>query len=136
MQFIFTADVAITRQGITGRELLLIRRGNAPEKGKWALPGGRVNIDETSLQAAVREVHEETNLVIQPDHLELLCVLDKVDRDPRGRVISTVYQTSVHIDQVPSADDDAVDCRWWTRPELNAHLHELAFDHAQVVEQF
>ncbi len=47
--------------------LVLIRRGIEPAKGKWALPGGFINLDETWQQAGAREVHEETGIRIVPE---------------------------------------------------------------------
>lgn len=72
--------------------LLLIRRGRPPSAGTWSLPGGRVEPGETTYAAIVREVAEETGLVVVPER-----VVGRVERpglsgtDEHGRPTSTTY---------------------------------------------
>jgi len=109
-------------------KLLLIKRAVAPHKGKWALPGGFVNIDEDLDDAANRELHEETG--VSSVYLEQLYTFGKLKRDPRERVISVAYyalipssKTSLH------AATDADDAAWFEMDKLP----KLAFDHADIV---
>src|SRR5215475_9911555 len=83
--------------GLDGQalKLLLIRRGLAPHKGKWALPGGFVRIDETLDEAARRELREEAG--IENLFLEQLYSFGAVDRDPRERVVSVAYYALVKL---------------------------------------
>src|SRR5438046_10417391 len=67
-------------------KVLLIQRGLEPFKGRWALPGGFVRVDETLDEAARRELDEEAGL--KDVFLEQLCTFGVVDRDPRERVVS------------------------------------------------
>ena len=60
--------------------VLLIRRGKEPMRGRWLVPGGTVEWGETLEQAVVREVQEETGLVVRPR--ELLVVLDRIHHAP------------------------------------------------------
>ena len=69
---------------IEGDRVLLIKRGHAPLKGQWSLPGGGVEIGETLEQAIAREVLEETGLTI--DVGPMVEVLDRISRDADGRV--------------------------------------------------
>lgn len=69
--------------------ILLIKKDKEPFKGQWCLPGGFVKKDETSYEAAIRVLKKETNL--SNIYVEQLGVFDGVDRDPRGRIISTAY---------------------------------------------
>lgn len=69
--------------------LLLVKRTKEPFKNMWCLPGGFVFDNETSLDAAKRILKKETNL--QNFYLEQLKTFDEVNRDPRGRIISTAY---------------------------------------------
>lgn len=109
-------------------QILLIKRKNDPFKDCWALPGGFVNIDETTINAAKRELLEETNIKIQ--NIYHLGVYDDVNRDPRERVISVAYYCFVQKDVKPKALDDAKDFRWYNIEKLPT----LAFDHAKIIE--
>lgn len=60
-------EVAVGAVAVTADALLLVRRGQAPEAGRWSLPGGRVEAGETLGEAVVREVQEETGLVVRCD---------------------------------------------------------------------
>ncbi|MYJ71973.1 MAG: NUDIX hydrolase [Rhodospirillaceae bacterium] len=74
--------------------VLLIRRGKSPMRGRWSLPGGRQELGETVREAAVREVREETGLEIRL--CELLDVVDTMRRDESGAV--TLQYTLVDFD--------------------------------------
>jgi len=67
-----------------GPELLLIKRGKPPRAGSWSVPGGMQELGETVLEAAVREVREETDVEISVTHL--IDVVDTITRDDDGRV--------------------------------------------------
>ena len=69
---------------LDGAQVLLIKRGHAPLKGQWSLPGGGVEIGETLEQAIAREVLEETGLTIEVG--PMVEVLDRISRDADGRV--------------------------------------------------
>lgn len=108
--------------------LLLIRRGEAPFAGSWALPGGFVRMDETTDEAVLRELEEETGA--SRVYVEQLYTFSAVDRDPRERVISVGYCALVRPDAIdPVAGADAADARWFP----TTHLPELAFDHGTLV---
>lgn len=89
--------------------LLVIRRGRAPSRGLWSVPGGRVEHGETEQQAAVREVAEETGLTVRAGAL-----LGRV-RIPAGEVVFTVADFACQLvdpAQRPVAGDDAEDVAW------------------------
>src|SRR5688500_17517916 len=118
---------------VFGREsgsvkVLLIRRKRPPFEGAWAIPGGFVEPQETLMQAALRELEEETSVKLE--RAEQLRVFDAVDRDPRERVISVVHWTVVNAaDHTPRGSDDASEAAWFDLHELP----QLAFDHAEVL---
>ncbi|WP_178022111.1 NUDIX domain-containing protein [uncultured Paenibacillus sp.] len=93
--------------------ILLIRRGGHPFLGKWALPGGFVRPNETTEQAAVRELREETG--VDDVYLEQLYTFSDVGRDPRAWVISCSYMALINSDKLElKAGDDAADAAWFT----------------------
>jgi 8-oxo-dGTP diphosphatase len=106
-------------------EILLIRRGLAPFKGDWALPGGFVRVEETLDDAARRELCEETS--VSEIYLEQLHAFGAVRRDPRERVVSVAYYALVRSEKhLPAGASDASDARWFSAGKLP----RLAFDHA------
>src|SRR5437588_10604342 len=78
-------------------KVLLIERGLEPFKGKWALPGGFVRVDETLDEAARRELAEEAGL--EDVFLEQLYTFGAVERDPRERVVSVAYYALVKLSE-------------------------------------
>lgn len=121
--------IIIAPEGIK-KKILLIKRGNDPFKGKWALPGGFVEMEEDLEDSARRELAEETGIALQS--LKQFAAYGKPGRDPRGRNISVVYY---HISENPlhaTAGDDAAESCWF---ELN-DLPELAFDHKEIINDF
>jgi ADP-ribose pyrophosphatase YjhB (NUDIX family) len=94
-------------------KLLMVKRGNHPFIGKWGLPGGFVEIDESLGEAAVRELTEETGL--KDIYLEQLYTWGDVARDPRMRVISASYMALANDPSLEvRAGDDASDARWFS----------------------
>lgn len=110
-----TADVVtfgVKRGNEKSLSVLLIKRKSHPFKGKWAIPGGFLNIDETIEDAAFRELKEETCL--SPSALMTCGVFSEVDRDPRGRIISNAFIAVVDEEMSKAvASDDASDAEWF-----------------------
>ena len=109
--------------------ILLIRRGEEPYKGMWALPGGFVQPDESLHCAAERELSEETG--VRNIFLEQLYTYGEPDRDPRERVLSVAYYALVDINAYElHASSDADDAAWFSLSDLP----ELAFDHSEMIK--
>lgn len=128
--FFVTADAVLLVHGDAGPRVLVIRRGNPPFEGCWALPGGFVDIDEDLRHAAVRELGEETGLRVT--QLRQLGAYGAPDRDPRHRTVSVAYLAVLDEALDPTAGDDAAHAEWkavdWLLEE-----DRLAFDHAQIL---
>jgi ADP-ribose pyrophosphatase YjhB (NUDIX family) len=109
-------------------KVLLIERGQEPFKGRWALPGGFVRVDEPVDDAARRELAEETGL--KNVFLEQLYTFGAVNRDPRERVVSVAYYALVKLsDHRARAATDAANAEWFPVSKVPA----LAFDHANIL---
>jgi 8-oxo-dGTP diphosphatase len=132
-----TVDVVVlapppSRPGTGGGwRVLLIRRKRPPFEGEWALPGGFVEPGETLVEAARRELWEETGL--RPVHMQQLRAFGQPGRDPRGWVISIAHLTLLDAEEAsarqPQAASDAVEVAWFGLE----HLPPLAFDHGQIL---
>lgn len=121
-----TADCVVLNPNA---EVLLVRRGNDPYRGCWALPGGFMEMDETIEHCAVRELMEETGIVVAESDLRLVGVYSAPGRDPRGRTVTAAYAVAVPVGTAATAGDDAAELRWWPL----AALPPLAFDHTQII---
>jgi len=122
-----TVDIALVTVEPHPR-VLLIQRKAEPFAGRWALPGGFVDQDERLIDAARRELKEETGL--EHADLEQLHAFGDPGRDPRGWTVSVAFLARVRPDELkPVAGDDAADVGWFP-------LHSpppLAFDHAEIL---
>ena len=108
------------------RGVVLIRRGNDPFEGRWALPGGFVEVGETLEEAAYREAAEETGLAVEV--ARLVGVYSDPERDPRGHNVSVAFLARVlGGDLVAATDASEV-------AVLDPSSVELAFDHRKIIE--
>src|SRR5262245_16327013 len=127
-----TVDLVIFTIAEDDLKVLLIRRGQEPFKGRWALPGGFVEIDESLEGAAARELKEEVG--VKTVHLEQLYTFGEPKRDPRGRVISVAYFALIDAErQKIVAASDAADAEWHSvfNPRTGS---KLAFDHKKILD--
>lgn len=107
---IFSSREPLTRR-LAGVRILLVKRGNHPSIGFWALPGGFVDMEENLEESAKRELLEETG--IRGLAMEQIAVYGNYDRDPRTRVITTAYMALVQGEEPKAcAGDDAADAVW------------------------
>jgi 8-oxo-dGTP diphosphatase len=122
---LLTVDAVIT--DLDGR-IIFIRRKNPPYKGSWAFPGGFVEYGETVEEAVVREVREETGVIIKIQ--ELLGVYSDPGRDPRGHMITVCFLANKTEGEL-KADTDAAEVSCFTADE--ALRMNLAFDHHKIL---
>jgi 8-oxo-dGTP diphosphatase len=120
-----TEDAVIIQK----KKLVLIKRANPPFKGKYALPGGFVEYNETVEDAVVREMEEETGL--KTEVKSLLGVYSDPNRDPRGHTVSVVFELSVKGGKLKSGSD-AREAKLFSFDKIP----KLAFDHDKIIEDF
>lgn len=107
---IFSCREPLTKE-LQGIKVLLVKRSNHPSIGFWALPGGFVDLEENLEDSAKRELLEETGIGSLP--MEQIAAYGNYDRDPRTRVITTVYMALVQGQEPKAhAGDDAADAVW------------------------
>lgn len=144
----YTSDIAVFtivsshqefKPPVMDLKLMLIQRSMTDsegrpnmEAGKWALPGGFVNPDETAYESARRELMEETG--VKDIHLKHYGVYDTPGRDPRGWIISNAHYAIVpeHQLQERKANDDAIEVELFSVKDV-LQL-DLAFDHRIIIE--
>lgn len=110
--------------------IVLIERKNPPYG--YALPGGMVDVGETTRQAAIREAQEETGLKIT--QLELLDVYDDPKRDPRSHTISIVYVAKAI--GWPVAADDAKTATVVDPLQMGQYIDKLCCDHREIITDY
>jgi 8-oxo-dGTP diphosphatase len=127
-----TVDLIIFTIAEDDLKVLLIRRGQEPFKGRWALPGGFVEINESLEEAAARELEEEVG--VKNVYLEQLYTFGDPKRDPRGRVISVSYFALIDAErQRIVAASDAADAQWHSVFDTRG-MAKLAFDHGKILD--
>lgn len=123
-----TVDTIIFTIREESLQVLLVKRNVEPFKGGWAIPGGFVKINESLDNAAKRELLEETG--VENIYLEQLYSFGKVNRDPRGRVITISYIALVNSDKIDlKASTDVLEAKWF---KVN-DLPKLSFDHKEIL---
>jgi bifunctional NMN adenylyltransferase/nudix hydrolase len=123
---------------VQSHHVLLVRRGHAPGKGLWALPGGFVDQDETLLDGCVRELREESGLALstgEVQHTLRACrVFDAPHRSLRGRTITHAFRFDLPGGDLPrvAGGDDAADAAWVARAQLERMEPQMFEDHFHI----
>jgi 8-oxo-dGTP diphosphatase len=123
-----TADIVLFSRFENRDYVLLILRKHAPFEGCWAFPGGFINMDETLLESALRELEEETGL--KGIALKQFRTYGDPGRDPRHRTITVVF--TGRSDSLPQVTgmDDASEAKWHPINDIP----KLGFDHDIILE--
>jgi bifunctional NMN adenylyltransferase/nudix hydrolase len=132
-----TADAVVVQSG----HILLIKRRAEPGRGLWALPGGYVNAntDKTVLDAAIRELREETMIKVPAPVLrgsiKASRVFDAIDRSPRGRIITHAFYIQLPDGELPKVkgSDDAEKAKWIPLSEVTSDI--MFEDHYQLIQE-
>jgi 8-oxo-dGTP diphosphatase len=115
------ARIAVGAVVMKGGRLLLVRRGNPPAEGEWAIPGGSVELGESLQAAAEREIGEETGIRIRAG--EPIYIFDVIRRDDAGRVRFHYVIVDLAADYVGGEiepGDDALEARWVSSRDVEA----------------
>ena len=142
-----TSDILVFTTDENRLQILLIKREGYPYRNCWAIPGGFVGMEESTLEAAKRELKEEAG--IENVHLEQLYTFSEPDRDPRMRIISVAYMATVPKYKIKNhfSGDDANSSEIFDIFLDNGKLqlvgesdglivtgNELAFDHEEIIK--
>lgn len=125
-----TADLVVLTIRERRLSVLLVERGVEPFAGQLAIPGGFVLANEDLVDAAYRELLEETG-IRDGVHLEQLATYGRPDRDPRGRTVTVAWLALAPHVADPVAGSDAASAAWHTLEHVDTA--DLAFDHAQIL---
>jgi ADP-ribose pyrophosphatase YjhB (NUDIX family) len=129
--------VGVAAVVVHGDEILLIQRGREPMLGAWTLPGGALELGETTAEGIVREIFEETGVRVRP--VEIVVTVDRIVHDDAGRVRFHY----VLVEWLCIADtacglmcgDDAAEARWVPREEIFLEAYDLDATTLGVIER-
>ncbi len=131
-----TVDAVVVQSG----HILLVKRGDMPGKGLWALPGGFLNQDETMLDGAIRELKEETKIKVPVPVLKGSIkgskTFDAPNRSSRGRTITQAFHIDLGVGELPKVkgSDDAEKAFWV--PFKDVKQEKMFEDHAHIISHF
>ncbi|MGD0160567.1 MAG: NUDIX hydrolase [Candidatus Bathyarchaeia archaeon] len=127
---------------VCSNKILLEKRGSQPGKGKWSIPGGIVELGEETKQTVIREVREETNLMV--DNPELIDVVNNVEKDQNGKVryhfVIIDYYVKLKSGTM-KASSDAAELRWVKMEDVEKYpltrtFHEFFLKNRKQLEKF
>lgn len=127
-----TVDSVVLCKG----HILLVKRRNLPGKGLWALPGGFLEANESIVDSTVRELREETGLVLRKNHIKYTKVFDHPKRSQRGR---TITHASLFVIEKQGAlpkvkgGDDAERAKWFPLAEVFSMGEVMFEDHWRII---
>jgi bifunctional NMN adenylyltransferase/nudix hydrolase len=131
-----TVDAIVVQSG----HILLVKRGDMPGKGLWALPGGFLNQEETMLDGAIRELKEETKIKVPVPVLKGSIkeskTFDAPNRSSRGRTITQAFFIDLGVGELPKVKgaDDAEKAFWV--PFNQVKQEKMFEDHFHIIDNF
>ncbi|HEY2039991.1 MAG TPA: NUDIX hydrolase [Edaphobacter sp.] len=131
--------VGVAAVVIRDEKILLIRRGREPMLGAWSLPGGALELGETTAEGIVREVFEETGVRAHP--IEIVATLDRIVRDEDGRVrfhyvlVEWLCLAEEDTEAPLVCGDDAAEARWVSSEEVFSSSYDLGESTLDVIQR-
>jgi ADP-ribose pyrophosphatase YjhB (NUDIX family) len=130
--------VGVAAVVVRGDEVLLVRRGTEPLRGSWSLPGGLLELGETTAEGVTREVLEETGVRVRP--VEIVATIDRILRDDDSRiryhyVLVDWLCIAEDADADPVCGDDAEAAQWVTRGDISSETFALTEPTLSVIER-
>ena len=129
-----SVDMAIFTVRDEELKVLLVKRAQHPALGKWALPGGFINLkqDKTLGDTARRKLKEKTG--VDTPYLEQVETFGSADRDPRGWSVTVSYLALIASEDILLSKDESSEEVTWVAVNDEAEQFDLAFDHQQVLQ--
>jgi bifunctional NMN adenylyltransferase/nudix hydrolase len=133
-----TVDAVVVQSG----HILLVKRGDMPGKGLWALPGGFLNQEETMLDGAIRELREETRIKVPvpvlKGSIKASKTFDAPNRSARGRTITQAFFIDLGVGELPKVkgSDDAEKAFWVPLNEVCKQRDRFFEDHVHIIDHF
>lgn len=124
---VVAVDTIIEKNG----KIVLVRRAKEPFEGKYVIPGGFIEKNETAEEAAVREAFEETGLRVKLKNI--MGVYSDPRRDPRIHNLTIIFVAD-YVDGELKGGDDAADAKWF---DLNDAVDIVSgFDHKKILKDY
>jgi 8-oxo-dGTP diphosphatase len=129
--------VGVAAVVVCGDEVLLVRRGREPLRGRWSLPGGLLELGETTAEGVAREVLEETGICVRP--VEMVTTIDRILRDDDDRVryhyVLVEWLCFAEEQSALVCGDDADEAVWVKREDIISATFELEKPTLSVIEK-
>ena len=119
---------------IKDKQILLVKRGGKwLESGKWAMPGGFLDLNETAEQAVLRELKEETGYTGKI--IKLFQIIDNPRRRHEDRQNVALVYLVEPLEKVGDFDDEISEIKWFALDNLPP-AQDFAFDHLETIKQY
>lgn len=113
-------------------EILLVQRAKDPDKEKWSLVGGKVEILEKAEEAIIREIKEELHVTFYP---QFLFYLDDFTSVPKDHCLVLVFSGKIK-GKIKIKKDEILDIKYWNQKEVNDNKNLVAFNHWEVLSKY
>jgi ADP-ribose pyrophosphatase YjhB (NUDIX family) len=117
-------------------QILLVKRGVEPDKEKWSLPAGFIEVNDSFREGAARELEEETDLKISPEKLKVLDTLKITQKGDKHVVVTVFKLPDTKTEGAVHAGEDAEEARYWSREEINQNIEKIRKPYRDIIKNF